>query len=124
MRTAIVAFTRDLRLHDNPALDLACRRAEQVLPVFVVDLALTAAPNRMGFLADSLTALRGGLRERGGDLVLRRGDPAAEVMRLAGEPARARCSSPMTCPGMPRGGAGTWNASVPATGWSLSAPRE
>jgi deoxyribodipyrimidine photolyase len=29
--TAIVLFTRDLRLHDNPALDQACARARQVV---------------------------------------------------------------------------------------------
>jgi deoxyribodipyrimidine photo-lyase len=34
-----VVFTRDLRLHDNPALALAlaCARARRVLPVFVAD---------------------------------------------------------------------------------------
>jgi len=30
MDTAIVVFTRDLRLHDNPALHQACARARQV----------------------------------------------------------------------------------------------
>jgi len=30
MDTAIVVFTRDLRLHDNPALHQACSRARQV----------------------------------------------------------------------------------------------
>ena len=34
--TAIVMFTRDLRLHDNPALYLACSRARQVVPLFVL----------------------------------------------------------------------------------------
>ena len=33
----VVLFTRDLRLHDNPALDLACRQAAEVIPVFVLD---------------------------------------------------------------------------------------
>jgi deoxyribodipyrimidine photolyase len=33
METAIVLFTRDLRLHDNPALCQACSRARQVVPV-------------------------------------------------------------------------------------------
>ena len=33
MDTAIVVFTRDLRLHDNPALHLACARARQVVPL-------------------------------------------------------------------------------------------
>ena len=41
METAIVVFTRDLRVHDNPALALACARAERVVPVFVLDATLT-----------------------------------------------------------------------------------
>ena len=37
MRTAIMLFTRDLRLHDNPALAAACAAAERVVPLFVFD---------------------------------------------------------------------------------------
>jgi len=85
MDTAIVVFTRDLRLHDNPALHQACARARQVVPVFVVDPAIAAPPNRARFLAESLADLRASLRERGADLVIRDGDPAAEVIALAGE---------------------------------------
>jgi deoxyribodipyrimidine photo-lyase len=86
MDTAIVVFTRDLRLHDNPALHQAYVRARQVVPLFVVDPALgTRSANRARFLAESLADLRTSLRERGADLVLRRGDPAAEVIRLAAE---------------------------------------
>lgn len=33
LRTAIVLFSRDLRVNDNPALALACRSAQQVTPV-------------------------------------------------------------------------------------------
>ena len=85
MDTAIVVFTRDLRLRDNPALHLACARARQVVPLFVVDPALgTRSAHRARFLAESLADLRASLRERGADLILRRGDPAAEVIRLAG----------------------------------------
>ena len=47
MDTAIVVFTRDLRLHDNPALHQACARARQVVPLFVVDPAIAAPPNRV-----------------------------------------------------------------------------
>ena len=86
MDTAIVVFTRDLRLHDNPALHAACARARQVVPLFVADPAIAAptrSPNRARFLAESLLDLRSSLRERGGDLVIRNGDPAAEVIRLA-----------------------------------------
>jgi deoxyribodipyrimidine photo-lyase len=84
MRRAVVLFTRDLRLQDNPVLGLACRQAAEVIPVFVFDPALTlAAPARVRFLLDCLTGLRAGLRQRGGDLLIRHGDPAAEAIRLA-----------------------------------------
>jgi deoxyribodipyrimidine photolyase len=89
MHPVIMLFTRDLRLRDNPALDAALRRAGAVVPLFVLDDRLVtgpnAAPNRVRFLLESLADLRSGLRERGGDLVLRRGDPVTEVIRLAGE---------------------------------------
>ncbi|MGN6677281.1 MAG: deoxyribodipyrimidine photo-lyase, partial [Streptosporangiaceae bacterium] len=83
-RRVVVLFTRDLRLHDNPALDLACRSAAEVIPVFVSDPALLRrSPARTSFLLDCLSDLRAGLRQRGGELFLRRGDPVAEVIRLA-----------------------------------------
>jgi len=62
MDTAIVLFTRDLRVHDNPALAGGCARARQVVPLFVVDLALDVPPNRARFLAESVAAQRGQLR--------------------------------------------------------------
>jgi deoxyribodipyrimidine photo-lyase len=83
METAIVLFTRDLRLHDNPALHLACTQARQVVPLFVVDPAIPAPPNRRRFLRDSLADLREGLRHCGADLLIRNGDPVAEVIKLA-----------------------------------------
>jgi deoxyribodipyrimidine photo-lyase len=85
METAIVLFTRDLRLHDNPALHQACGRARQVVPLFVVDPALAGPPNRIRFLAQSLADLRENLRQRGGDLIIRTGDPAAEAVTCAQE---------------------------------------
>ena len=88
--TAIVMFTRDLRLHDNPALYLACSGARQAVPLFVQDSAIPAPPNRARFLAEALGDLRQQLRERGADLIIRHGDPAAEVIRLpAGVAAQA-----------------------------------
>ena len=84
LRTAVVLFTRDLRISDNPALSLACRSAERVVPLFVVHDGLGfAVPNRVRFLSDCLAALRDSLRGRGGDLVVRHGDPVAEALRLA-----------------------------------------
>ncbi len=85
MDTAVVLFTRDLRVHDNPALAGGCARARQVVPLFVADPALAVPPNRARFLAESVAALREELRGRGGDLVIRTGDPVAETIRLATE---------------------------------------
>jgi deoxyribodipyrimidine photo-lyase len=89
MDTAIMLFTRDLRVRDNPALAAACAAADHIVPLFVLDEAILSGPfgvpNRVRFLLDSLDDLRGSLRERGGDLVLRRGDPVAETLRLAAE---------------------------------------
>lgn len=88
-RTAVVLFTRDLRVHDHPALAAACEHAGRVVPLFVLDDAILggrfAAPNRAAFLAQALADLREQLRERGGDLVLRRGDVVAQAMAVVAE---------------------------------------
>ncbi|WP_432833232.1 cryptochrome/photolyase family protein [Dactylosporangium sp. CA-092794] len=83
MKTAVVLFTRDLRVHDNPALAETVRAAERVVPLFVHDPALPAGDNRRRFLAGCLADLRDALRQRGGDLVELRGDPVRETVRLA-----------------------------------------
>jgi deoxyribodipyrimidine photo-lyase len=84
--TAVVLFTRDLRVHDQPALAAACRDHAAVVPLFVIDeqilAAPTASPNRAAFLAGALADLRSSLRELGGDLVIRRGDVVAETLRV------------------------------------------
>ena len=88
MRTAVVLFTRDLRVHDHPALTEAVRVCERVVPLFVLDrsvLARFGAPNRTAFLLDALHDLRRGLRERGGALVLRQGDVVEETILVARE---------------------------------------
>ncbi|RPK66962.1 Deoxyribodipyrimidine photo-lyase [Streptomyces sp. ADI96-02] len=89
MSVAVVLFTSDLRLHDNPVLRSALRDADRVVPLFVRDDAVHRAgfdaPNRLAFLADCLADLDAGLRRRGGRLILRRGEVAAEVRRVAVE---------------------------------------
>ncbi|SEG76495.1 deoxyribodipyrimidine photo-lyase type I [Actinacidiphila yanglinensis] len=88
-RCAVVLFTSDLRLHDHPPLRAALAAADEVVPLFVRDPAVDgagfAAPNRRAFLADCLESLDAALRERGGRLVVREGDPAAEVRAVARE---------------------------------------
>ncbi|MFH9137109.1 cryptochrome/photolyase family protein [Streptomyces sp. NPDC017524] len=93
MSVAVVLFTSDLRLHDNPVLRAALRDADEVVPLFVRDAAVHRAgfdaPNRLAFLADCLAALDAGLRHRGGRLVVRRGEVAAAVRRVAEETGAA-----------------------------------
>ncbi len=79
---SLLLFTRDLRVHDNPALAAACADGGEVLPVFVRDPAVPGSPVRNRFLAECLTDLAASLRARGGDLVFRTGDPVRETMRL------------------------------------------
>jgi deoxyribodipyrimidine photo-lyase len=87
MNTALVLFTRDLRVHDQAALAAAVREADHVVPLFVFDERLLAgrcsAPNRLAFLLDSLADLDRSLRERGARLIVRRGEVVRESMRLA-----------------------------------------
>lgn len=89
MTTAVVLFTADLRLHDHPPLRAALASADEVVPLFVHDRGIEAAgfdaPNRRAFLADCLRDLDAGLRDRGGRLVIRSGEVAAEVCAVAAE---------------------------------------
>lgn len=91
--TAIVWLRRDLRVHDHPPLAAALAAHERVVPVFVLDPALLrgrfASGPRVAFLLDCLRELDGALRERGGALVVREGDPARELPRLAAETGAA-----------------------------------
>ncbi len=85
MSTAVVLFTRDLRVRDQPALAGAVRTHARVVPLFVLDDAILRgleSANRLSFLLDALDDLRGSLRERGAELVVRRGDPVAAALRI------------------------------------------
>jgi deoxyribodipyrimidine photo-lyase len=84
-----MVFTRDLRVHDNPAL-AAAAQADEVVPLFVFDDAvlhgrLGHARNatRMAFLLQALRDLDASLRRSGGRLVTRRGDWARTVLDVA-----------------------------------------
>ena len=77
---------RDLRAADNRALAAAADDGP-VLPVFVFDPGVLehAAPPRVAFLRDALAWLREWYRNRDGNLVIARGDPAEELPDLADE---------------------------------------
>jgi deoxyribodipyrimidine photo-lyase len=85
--TTILWFRRDLRCSDHPALLEAVRVARRdgvVVPLFVEDpeLLRPAGANRLAFLAGCLRALDAAV---GGHLVVRSGDPAEVVRRVAQE---------------------------------------
>ncbi|MFJ1599152.1 cryptochrome/photolyase family protein [Streptomyces sp. NPDC088261] len=94
MSVAVVLFTSDLRVHDQPVLRAALSGADQVVPLFVRDEGVRAAgfdaPNRLAFLADCLASLDAGLRQRGGRLVVRTGDSVDQVCRVVRESGARR----------------------------------
>ncbi len=89
MSLAIHWFRRDLRLLDNTALTKATENADQVIGLFILDPDLTEGPAvnqaRLAFLYSSLKNLAENLQKRGGRLLLRRGEPLAELGRVIQE---------------------------------------
>ena len=85
MACTVVWFRRDLRLNDHAALSAACKRGA-VLPLFVLDRNLLFHPEtavaRVAFMLECLRALDGELRQRGGRLLIRMGDPADVLVQL------------------------------------------
>ncbi len=93
MLTVIWWIRRDLRLADNPALTAALAAGRQVIPCFIIDPRLmdgpAAAEKRRAFLLAGLHTLDTGLRARGSRLVIRMGNPLAELLRLRQESGAA-----------------------------------
>jgi deoxyribodipyrimidine photo-lyase len=75
---------RDLRIADNVGLAAAADR-DAVAPVFVFDPGVLAHASdvRVRRLLDGLEALRAAYRDRGSDLLVARGDPAAVLPAVA-----------------------------------------
>ncbi len=86
---AIVWLRDDLRLADNPALSAAMALGAPVAVVYVLDEVSPGIRPLGGasrwWLHHSLAALDDDLRERGGRLVLRRGDSMSEISALVDE---------------------------------------
>jgi deoxyribodipyrimidine photo-lyase len=84
MKTSIVWFRNDLRLHDNEALVSAINNSDQVLPIFVFDEKYWAQSKfghvrtgsfRTRFIIESIENLRQNIRAKGGELMVRSGNP-------------------------------------------------
>lgn len=87
-------FRNDLRLQDNEALCSAVESAKEIVPVYVFDprqfentrlgFRRTGAL-RAQFLIDSVKNLRDNLQKKGGNLLIRIGDPEKIISQLAEE---------------------------------------
>lgn len=86
-QTHIWWIRRDIRLHDNPALDAARQDAEHLLPLFVIepDLMEEAATRRRAFLLQALSDLDRQLHALGSRLVIRQGPALTAFKQLADE---------------------------------------
>ena len=84
--TALLWLTRDLRVHDHPALRAALDRCDRVVPVFCLDDRLLGGRHASGPRTQFLLECLADLDERlGGLLVVRRGAPERELPALARE---------------------------------------
>ena len=91
-KTILVWFRNDLRIHDNEILVEAIRKADKVLPVFCFDPfyfkttrygTLKTGNFRARFLLEAVHDLRQTLRNIGGELLVRIGDPVQIIPQLA-----------------------------------------
>lgn len=93
-RTILVWFRNDLRIEDNEILLEATRKADKVLPVYCFDPfyyratasgTLKTGNIRTRFILGSVENLRENLRAAGADLIVRIGNPADIIPKLAEE---------------------------------------
>jgi deoxyribodipyrimidine photo-lyase len=86
MKVALWWIRRDLRLSDNEALSRALTQAEWVIPVFILDPALTRSrfvgEKRLAFLYAGLRQLDADLKAFDSRLIVRRGEPVEVFRRL------------------------------------------
>jgi deoxyribodipyrimidine photo-lyase len=89
MSAALVWFRRDLRVHDHAALHHALRTHARVHCAFVFDTTildlLPRRDRRVEFILRAVEEVAAALREMGGALIVRHGDPVIEIPRLAVE---------------------------------------
>jgi deoxyribodipyrimidine photo-lyase len=89
MTNALVWFRRDLRVQDHAALHHALKAHLRVYCVFVFDTTildpLPRCDRRVEFILRAVEEVAAALREMGGALIVRHGDPLIEIPRLAAE---------------------------------------
>ncbi len=92
--TALVWFRNDLRLHDHEALTKAIAEHTTIIPFYCFDERQFAkdvygfdktSAIRAQFLLESVQNLKENLRKLGSDLVIRYGNPAKEIGKIADE---------------------------------------
>ncbi len=85
---AVVVFRRDLRIHDNPAINFALTHAKHIIPIFIFDPEQINATNEwrsiasIKFMLESLLDLNNQLIEEKGLLHFYKGDPAKVISQL------------------------------------------
>ncbi|MDJ0759666.1 MAG: deoxyribodipyrimidine photo-lyase [Woeseiaceae bacterium] len=84
MSSAIVWFRRNLRVSDNSALSAAADSGKRIIPLYVIDELDQGEASRW-WLHNSLQALDSTLRDDGGYLLIRSGNPVDVIRDLAEE---------------------------------------
>jgi deoxyribodipyrimidine photo-lyase len=91
MRTIVVWFKTDLRLHDNETLIKAIGQSDAIVPVYCFDESQFVESEygfkktgsfRTQFLLESLTDLDKNLRELGSGLIVLKGKPEVEIPKV------------------------------------------
>ena len=92
MKTVIVWFRNDVRLHDHEALWQAAKQAQKVLLVYCLNPQMLETGeygytklgiHRAGFVLESLQDLRQSLQQKGQELIFRLESPATAIPELA-----------------------------------------
>ena len=98
MKKALVWLRRDLRLYDNAALHHALQQSDQVWLAFIFDIGILKPliqgeldadrlkhDRRVDFIWQSIKQIDGELRQQGGGLIIRYGDPTECIPQIARE---------------------------------------
>lgn len=91
MRTIVVWFKTDLRLHDNETIIRAIAQSDQIIPIYCFDDShfdksefgfQKTGSFRTQFLFESLINLDNNLRELGSGLIILKGNPEIEIPKI------------------------------------------